>query len=73
MPADRVVRVLDVLRERVGRLLLDQRRASLVQLLDVLPDGLGAILVVEEVEVVAPMAEIGANHEHCVGVGEEGR
>ena len=73
MTADRVVRVLDVLRERVGRLLLDQRRAALVQLLDVLPDRLGAILVVEEIEVVAPMAEIGAYYEDRFGVGEEWR
>lgn len=70
MPADRVLRLVDVVSESIRILLLDQRCATLVQLLDILPDRLRTVLVVQKIKGFTPMAEVGADHENRLGIAK---
>lgn len=68
--ADRVVVPLHVLVERLRLERLYQVHSRLVQLLDRLVDGAARAFAVRVPEALAPMAEVGGDHEEVLRVGQ---
>ena len=66
--ADRVSSVFDILGKRIRIFLLDQSSSLLIELLDILPEGKGAILAVHVIEVLTPVTEIGTNNKGSFGI-----
>jgi hypothetical protein len=67
---DSVLSVLDVLIEALSIVVLDEVHALPIKLFDTLPDQPIVLVVVAELETAAPMAEIAADDEKCVGLLE---
>ena len=78
VPADRIARLFDVLCKALRIIacmepyfcvvLLDVPRAFQVHRLDRFPDGALRFVVGHKLEVLTPVAEIGANHKHRLGI-----